>query len=63
MTKPLKRIPQGQTKDEGGKVVTPVRLRIDTWRTVQRLANARRITASRLIAELVEGNFHAPDQH
>jgi predicted DNA-binding ribbon-helix-helix protein len=60
MTKPLKRIPQAKVSDEGGRVVTPVRLPANVWRRVQRIANQRRVSASRLIAEWVEVYLKEP---
>lgn len=56
MTARLKRVPQGKIPDEGGRVVTPIRLPANTWRRVQAMADRRRVSASRLIAEWVEAH-------
>lgn len=50
-----RRIPQ--TRDDGGRVVTPVRLKATTWLKVQMMADAKQVSASRLISELVEANI------
>ena len=50
-----RRIPQ--PRDDGGKVVTPVRLKATTWLKVQMMADAKQVSASRLISELVEANI------
>lgn len=41
-----RRIPQ--PRDDGGKVVTPVRLKATTWLKVQMMADAKQVSASRL---------------
>lgn len=51
-----RRIPQ--PRDDGGKVVTPVRLKATTWLKVQMMADAKQVSASRLISELVEREIH-----
>ena len=51
-----RRIPQ--PRDDGCKVVTPVRLKATTWLKVQMMADAKQVSASRLISELVEREIH-----
>lgn len=52
-----RRVPQPRSNDDGGKVVTPVRLKATTWLKVQMMADAKQVSASRLISELVEANI------
>ena len=54
MTARLKRIPQTRLNDDGGRVPTKVRLKPNIWRKVQHLADAQRISASRLLTEMIE---------
>lgn len=51
-----RRVPQ--PRDDGGKVVTPVRLKATTWLKVQMMADAKGVSASRLLSELVEREIH-----
>lgn len=55
-----RRVPQPRTPDDGGKVVTPVRLKASVWLKVQMMADAKQVSASRLISELVEANIKEP---